>query len=441
MRCVLMVASGSSWEPAAFGRLTERRDVVVLKRCVDVDDLLATATAGQAQVAVVAAEAPGLDAAAVELLRRHQVRLVAVAVEPSEEMRLRASRAGVTRLLPADDLDALVAAVTDPDDADAGSRDAAAGDLAAGDLAAGPAGGVADAVADEAPPVTDGRVVAVWGPQGAPGRTTVAVTMAAVLAARGRRTVLVDADPYGGAVATQLGVVDETSGTARRRAAGHGRHACPELRRCAAPGRPGLHVVTGLPRPDRWAEVRAAAVEHLLEVAAGEAHVVVDTGFSLESDGGADFSGRPARNAMTLTALGSADEVVVVGAADPVGLTRLARGLVELRDLVGGRPLHVAVNRSRSTLGWSEREVAGMVEGFARVASLHFLPDDRAAVDRALVAGRSLVELGDGSLRRAVAELVDAVVPDTRVAPSRRGARLASGRRVRRRTAGTARRR
>ena len=223
--------------------------------------------------------------------------------------------------------------------------------------------------------------------------------MAAVLGARGRRTVLVDADPYGGAVATQLGVVDETSGLlAAARLAASGTLA----QRFAGVQRrvdPGLHVVTGLPRPDRWAEVRATAVEHLLEVAAADAHVVVDTGFSLESDGGADFSGRPARNAMTLTALESADEVVVVGAADPVGLTRLARGLVELRDLVGGRPLHVAVNRSRSTLGWSEREVAGMVEGFARVASLHFLPDDRAAVDRALVAGRSLVELGDGSLR------------------------------------------
>ncbi len=425
MRCVLMVASGASWEPAAFGRLTERRDVVVLKRCVDVDDLLATAAAGQAQVAVVAAEAPGLDAAAVEVLRRHQVRLVAVTVEPSEEVRLRASRAGVTRLLPADDLDALVAAVTDPDDVDGQPREDDA----------------VDDVVDEAPPVADGRVVAVWGPQGAPGRTTVAVTMAAVLAARGRRTVLVDADPYGGAVATQLGVVDEMSGllaAARLATAGTlAERFAGVQRRVDA----GLHVVTGLPRPDRWAEVRAAAVEHLLEVAASEAHVVVDTGFSLESDGGADFSGRPARNAMTLTALESADEVVVVGAADPVGLTRLARGLVELRDLVGGRPLHVAVNRSRSTLGWGEREVAGMVEGFARVASLHFLPDDRAAVDRALVAGRSLVELGDGSLRRAVDALVDAVVPDSRVVPSRRGARLAAGRRVRTRTADRARRR
>ena len=45
MLCVLMVASGADWEPTAFGRLTERPDVVVLKRCVDVDDLLATASA------------------------------------------------------------------------------------------------------------------------------------------------------------------------------------------------------------------------------------------------------------------------------------------------------------------------------------------------------------------------------------------------------------
>ena len=55
-------------------------------------------------------------------------------------------------------------------------------------------------------------MVAVWGPAGAPGRTTVAAGVAAELARRRVRTVLVDADPYGGAVAQQLGVLDEVSG-------------------------------------------------------------------------------------------------------------------------------------------------------------------------------------------------------------------------------------
>jgi hypothetical protein len=188
--------------------------------------------------------------------------------------------------------------------------------------------------------------------------------------------------------------------------------------------------VTGLPRADRWPEVRAGVVEHVVEVASEHAHVVLDTGFSLELDPGSDFGSRPARNQMTHGALEVADEVVVVGNADPVGLSRLARGLVELRDHVSGAPVRVVVNRMRPTLGWSEKDVAGMVAGFTRLTGLHFLPEDRAVVDRALVAGRTVVEVGDSPLGRALSGIVDAVFPGS--APVRDGGRF------RRRTAGRA---
>jgi MinD-like ATPase involved in chromosome partitioning or flagellar assembly len=193
-----------------------------------------------------------------------------------------------------------------------------------------------------------------------------------------------------------------------------------------------LAVVTGLPRPDRYAEVRPGVVEHLVEVAARHGHVVVDTGFSLEEDPGSDLVTRPGRNQLTLGALDVADEVVVVGSADPVGLSRLARGLVDLRDRVAGVPVRVVVNRMRSGLGWSEREVVGMVEGFARLAGVHFVPDDRAAADRALATGTSLVDTGDSEAARALAAVADALVPP----PAHRR----SERRFRRRTAGRARR-
>ena len=72
---VLILASGAAWESAAADGLLERESgVVVLRRCVDVPDLLAAASAGQADVAVVALEAPGLDLDAVDHLRRFQVR-------------------------------------------------------------------------------------------------------------------------------------------------------------------------------------------------------------------------------------------------------------------------------------------------------------------------------------------------------------------------------
>ena len=54
--------------------------------------------------------------------------------------------------------------------------------------------------AEEARP-SGGRVLVVWGPAGAPGRTTVAVGLSSEIAAAGHECLLLDVDAYGGAVA------------------------------------------------------------------------------------------------------------------------------------------------------------------------------------------------------------------------------------------------
>jgi MinD-like ATPase involved in chromosome partitioning or flagellar assembly len=419
MLCVLLLASGAAWESAALASLSGARDVVILKRCVDVDDLLASAATGQAHVVVLSLDAPGLDASAVALLRRHAVRPVAVVVDPAhEESVARAARLDIPTLVPVSGLASLAETVASAEDlADTRLRD---------ELDATPL-----------PPAEPGthRVVAVWGPAGAPGRTTVATAVAAELSRRGAPTLLVDADPWAGSVSQHLGILDEVSGVlsaARLVGSGQLRERFQSVRRGVDEH---LSVLTGLPRADRWVEVRAGALTDILEVGRDQAHVVVDTGFGLEQDRGSELGVSPARNAMTLESLEVADEVLVVGSADPVGLSRLARGLVELRDVTGGMAVRVAVNRMRPTLGWSEKDIAGMVEGFARIAGLHFLPDDRPAVDRALVSGRSLVEAGETPLTRAVSGLVDAMFPATLAVAADRRTRL------RRRRAGRARRR
>ncbi|WP_367280137.1 CpaE family protein, partial [Nocardioides sp.] len=295
------------------------------------------------------------------------------------------------------------------------------------------------------PGTVPGRVVAVWGPAGAPGRSTVATTLAATLAARRRRTVLVDVDPWGGSVAQQLGVLDEVSGllaAARLASGGVLAERFPTVLRSLGQH---LELLTGLPRADRWPEVRDGVVEEVLDLARQRGHVVVDTGAPLERDAAVDLAGRPGRNGTTLAALAEADELVVVGTADPVGLSRLARGLVELAEETGGRPVHLAVNRMRASLGWSAGDVEQMVRGFAEIASTTFLPEDQAATDRALVAGRSVVEVGDGPLAEAVCRLADAVLgadaADATAGAPRRTRRGAGGPQVRLRRAGTTRRR
>lgn len=389
MVVVLVVAAGAAWESPVLELMAARPALVVLKRCVDVDDLLAASSAGQADAAVVALDAPGLDASAVDLLHRHQVRVVAVATA-GEAARARAARVGVDVLADESDL-GMVPDLLEADDEP---------------LTADPRDDL-----DPPPDAADtGRIIVVWGPAGAPGRTTVATALAATLAGRGLRTTLVDADPYGGSVAQHLGVLDEVSGllsAARLTGDGELEARFGSVQRALGDH---LSVVTGLPRPDRWVEVRAGVVEHLLEVARTQGHVVVDTGFSLEDDPGGDLVSRPGRNHLTLAALSVADDVIVVGSADPVGLSRLARGLVDLRERRAGAPVRVVVNRMRASLGWSERDIAGMVEGFTRLAGIHFLPDDRAAADRALVTGSSVVDTGDTELGRAFGAVVDGLV-------------------------------
>ena len=411
---VLVVASGAPWESAALRVLATRPNIVVLKRCMDVTDLMAAAATGQAAVAVVSLDAPGLDPAAVDHLHRHGVRPVAViGASARDDTATVLARLGLAGTVDADRLERLPEVVLS---------------------AAAPAGEVDDAEPTRAGPLAArgaGRVVAVWGPGGAPGRTTVALGIAGELARRGADPLLLDADPWGGVVGQHLGVLDEVSGLlacARLHPAGELPGRFIGLQRRVA----GLRVVTGLPRPDRWNEVRDGTVETLVELGRRQGDVVVDTGFCLEQDPAADYAGRAGRNAMTLEAIEAADELVVVGAADPVGLSRLARALVELHEHTGGRPVQVVVNRMRPSLGWSEADVAAMVGGFATVAGLHVLADDRAAVDRALVAGRTLVEGGESPLTRGLARLVDVLHPDR--APGGRGGRL------RRRTAGRARR-
>lgn len=381
MKVVLLLAAGAQWETSALRVLTGRRDLVVLKRCVDVDDLLATATSGQADTAVVAIEAPGLDLAAVDHLGDHGVRTIAVVTD--EGGTVRAGRIGVRTCL--DDVGELPAAITT-------------------DQAPEPL----PPVPSEAPaqPV-GGRILAVWGPAGAPGRTTVATALAAALSRRAP-TTLVDVDPYGGTVAQALGVLDEVSGllsAARLASTGLLEEQFAGVQRSLDRQ---LTVVTGLPRPDRWSEVRAGTVELLAELAGRRGHVVLDTGFSLEDD---DLSGRPGRHRLTTAALEVADEVVVVGTADPVGLSRLARALVDLREHRPTTATRVVVNRMRPTIGWTERAITQMLADFARPVGLHFLPEDRATVDRALVTGRTLLETdADSPLANAVDGLARSLV-------------------------------
>ena len=256
-----------------------------------------------------------------------------------------------------------------------------------------------------------GGVVAVWGPSGAPGRTTVAVTIAHELARTGASVALIDADTIGAAVAPALGMLDEAPGLAAAcRLAGQDALSADELDRVAREhpvdsGR--LAVLTGITRSSRWPELSSERVSRTLEVCRSWVdHVVVDVGFSLEDD--EEISSdlfAPRRNAATIASLRAADRVVAVGAADPIGVSRFIRAHADLREVVGAVPVDVVMNRVRSaTVGvGAGHQLVTTLRRFAGVDDVVLVPNDVRTADTALLEARPMGEVSPRSA--AVAEL------------------------------------
>ncbi|PFG44019.1 MinD-like ATPase involved in chromosome partitioning or flagellar assembly [Isoptericola jiangsuensis] len=379
----------------------------VTRRCGDLAELLAAAAAGTGTVAVVSAELSGLDRDAVARLHAAGTRVVALADDGPVERLL---ALGVEAVVAGPDDPRLLDAVRDT----APIRDPLA--TAEHDLSelTSPSG-----------PVRDGRVVAVWGPVGAPGRTTTAVELAAELAGlgsagrrrrRGERghvpaeqpVLLVDADTYGACLAARLGLLDDAPGlAAAARVAGRGDLDAVTLARLAPVVAGRLRVLTGITRAARWPELSAGAVEAVLATARRVADwTVVDCGPLVEADELLMYDTHaPQRNGATLAALQAADVVVVVGAADPIGVQRLVRALEDLADVpVPVTPERVVVaNRVRSSAVGPDpaRAVGDALARYAGVEVLHTVPDDPAALDACVLAGRTLAEQAPASAARA----------------------------------------
>ncbi|HKA68368.1 MAG TPA: hypothetical protein VKG85_04525, partial [Actinomycetes bacterium] len=386
---VLTAVTGARWETELVVALERQASGLrVVRRCVDLADLLATAASGTARAALLAADLRRLDQDTVIRLTNSDVAVLGLFTPGDEDSADRLRRLGIGIVLPADaGVDRITAAVAEAvaalgpraagrrrgyahgpapprGSADGGDRapagagtgpdvpqpgDARSGGDGSGRGAGRPSGHGPTAgrrVAGGGHPAAAGAalggdatglLVAVWGPTGAPGRTTLAVTLAGELMARGIETLLADADVYGGVIAQVLGLLDESPGLAAgARLANSGCLDPVALARVARAIAPGLRVLTGISRAERWPELRPAAVLDVWANARLLAGItVVDTAFCLEEDEEIAFdTAAPRRNGLTLATLEAADVVYVVGAADPVGLQRLIRGLARLREAV-----------------------------------------------------------------------------------------------------------
>jgi MinD-like ATPase involved in chromosome partitioning or flagellar assembly len=431
---VLTAVTDAVWEAdlvAAFDR--GDYGVSVVRRCVDLTELLSVAASGTARAVILSAQLRRLDRDALARLAAGGVAVVGVVAPGDEHAERRLRQLGVRHLLGADAGAQAISATVTAAVAEGmiGRSDLDYGDPAAGFAELPPGAGsgsdadpsVADLWAGADRDAARGRLVAVWGPTGAPGRTTVAVTLAAETAWLGCGTLLADADVYGGVIAQVLGLLDESPGlAAATRAANLGTLDLPALAKLARVVQPNLRVLTGIARPDRWPELRPAALTEVYAQARALATLtVVDCGFAIEQDEELSYdTAVPRRNGATLATLADADEVLAVGSADPVGLQRLIRALADLKEAIPDCRVQVVVNRVRKgpVNGDLKVQISQALSRYAGVEQATLVPYDRHGMDRAIADGRTLAEVAPDSAARlallpVAARLAGVPVPNT----------------------------
>ena len=237
-----------------------------------------------------------------------------------------------------------------------------------------------------------GQVIGVWGPKGAPGRTTIAIELAYALAETAEATILMDADPYGGDALQLLGVIEELPTVvwaAAAAASAEGRRDFVEnLRRV---GRSGPLLVPGLPRADLWPEVTDYGFTELIKLLAAQTRfLVVDIGFCLENT---SFGGPDGRNRMALATLERADRVIAVCRADVVGVKNFIWSFESLRERVEEERVSIVLNRVRG----EGREIDELLFRHTGVRSSALLPDAPVDFRKAAEQGKALHEVRTAS--------------------------------------------
>ncbi|MBH0082887.1 regulator [Salinibacterium sp. SWN167] len=363
-------------------------------RAVSAPELASRVAGAQADIALVAAEARYLTDRLIASCDQAGVRLVAIA--SSEREQRYASDLGLYDIVDAAEgwagLDALLSRSQWSSETQAPERSAL------------------------------GQVVAVWGPGGAPGRTSIAISVAAELAALGYSVALADVDTHGASVAPALGMLDEAPGFAAAcRLAGTETLTTEELGRIGQRYESplgGFWVLTGIGRPSRWPELSTERVgTTIAQCRQWVDYTVLDTSSSLENDEEitSDLFA-PRRNAAAVTAVRAADHVIAVGSADPVGLSRFLRAHVDLLETVTTRSVSVVMNKIRvSASGMNPHgQITQTLSRFGGIEHPILVPHDLSGFDGAVLSGKTLVDAAPRSpARAAIRDLVTSrLVPD-----------------------------
>lgn len=394
---------------------SQRGAVSVARHVHDLSELLGIAQTGIVQAALIVSGTEQLNVSTLSLLQSYGIAVI-VLRDPGDDVVLGhehvvSSLAEVSEVIKEIE-QAVEAGIAAPEPASNESADE-------------PFTNAQSQTPAEEEPSKNGEVVTIWGSAGAPGRSTLAVQLAACAAEKGKAVCLIDADTYVPAIAGILGISEDYSTFSQlahyAEKGALNRNNFKDTISSIKHGKTSFDVATGITSADRWPEIRQSAFERVLSVARDiYDYIVVDINHLVEADEEISFDGIvPLRNGCSITALEQADHLFVLGSADAIGIPRVLKSI----DLLNGHHLmlsantqvHVWINKLRaSAIGnkpeqhlenaWNRYGGKYPIEGF--------ISWDLELFDRMLLTGQTIFETQrKNPVAQSIEEMYQSVCP------------------------------
>ncbi|NDH64786.1 MAG: ParA family protein [Microbacteriaceae bacterium] len=194
---------------------------------------------------------------------------------------------------------------------------------------------------------TNIRTIAIWGPHGSPGKSTIAINLAESLANSGHRVLLVDADLQNPSLAILLGLDRPSRGPFSDEGQVNFRELKPTATNYISKvvtGTKHFHLMLGMSGTSRWSEIGIGEMQRLMRQMQQYERIIFDLASPVE-DTDTRQAGTSDQNQLTRFLIGSVDQLVVVCRPDFLAVQRLVARMLEIKKLRKDKPTRVVFNQ------------------------------------------------------------------------------------------------
>ena len=253
-------------------------------------------------------------------------------------------------------------------------------------------------------------LICVWGTNGSPGRSSVAINLSFSLASKYFPTLLVDLDAIVPSLAPALGLVSEVPGVSSLvHDALKGRLSQESIEKNVIEVNPGLHVLTGISNPKRWPELRTEGLIQVLKLCSQMyANIICDLSAVLpeSTDSSLNDVDIFRRFDHIPKVLEISSRNIFVLSATPLSLIRASEALEALHEINKSEPLIILNKVNEINLGQKyESTVEAILGRWVNSGSIYRIPDRPEIFAESWMRAESVQDLGDKQLNEIFDEI------------------------------------